>query len=301
MPDITALNAHFGISDAVRFSSGPGEAAFLDIRHPQATARVSLRGAQLLEWVPQGEEPVLWLSPAAHYAAGKAIRGGIPICWPWFGAHPTESAFPAHGFARTRPWIVEHADADDRGVSVRLRLLHDETTEVLWPHACSLTLSLEIGRRLELALSTHNMGTEAVTISEALHAYFRVSDITTVRVQGLEGAAYVDKTDQGRCKQQVGAIAFDNETDRIYTGVTGGCHIDDPGYRRRIRIEKRGSASTIVWNPGEDKSAALSDMPRDGYRQMVCIESGNADRDAVLILPGDKHTLGVSYTTERLT
>jgi D-hexose-6-phosphate mutarotase len=144
------------------------------------------------------------------------------------------------------------------------------------------------------------MGAEAVTLSEALHAYFRVSDISTVRVQGLDGAAYVDKTDQGRCKQQIGAVAFETETDRIYTGVTGECRIDDPGFGRRIRIEKRGSASTIVWNPGLEKSAALSDMPPDGYRQMVCVESGNADRDAVMILPGDVHTLGVSYTTERL-
>ncbi|WP_139558646.1 D-hexose-6-phosphate mutarotase [Methylotetracoccus oryzae] len=300
MPDIAALNAHFGIPDAIHFTSGPNETAIIEIRHPHATGRVALRGAQILEWVPQGEEPVLWLSPCAQYASGKAIRGGIPICWPWFGAHPEEPTFPAHGFARTHLWIVEHTDTDNCGVSVRLRLLHDETTEALWPHACSLTLSLRIGSRLELALSTRNMGAEAITISEALHAYFRVTDIATARVQGLEGAVYVDKTDQERSKRQAGAIVFEAETDRIYTGVNGECRIDDPGYGRRIRIEKSGSGSTIVWNPGKDKTASLSDMPADGYRQMVCVESGNADRDAVRLLPGDTHTLSVAYTVERI-
>ncbi|MBM4200330.1 MAG: D-hexose-6-phosphate mutarotase [Gammaproteobacteria bacterium] len=300
MSDIAELNAHYGIADAISFNQGGGGLTVVEITHPRARARLALQGAQVLEWTPQDEQPVLWLSPAAHFTAGKAIRGGIPICWPWFGAHPCDAAFPAHGFARTMPWIVERTGANDEHVALRLRLMQGEQSEVFWPHACSLTLELRIGRTLDLDLATHNIGALPVTITEALHAYFNVADLSGVRVHGLHGCNYVDKTDGGRHKRQDGAITFDAETDRIYVGAPGECQLEDPGFRRRIRIVKTGSGSTIVWNPGANKASALSDMAPDGYRRMVCVESGNADDDARLILPGETHCLSVSYATERL-
>lgn len=300
MPDIAALNAQFGIPDTVTFCCGPGELATVDIRHSHANARLVLQGAQLLAWTPDGEEPVIWLSEAARYAEGQAIRGGIPICWPWFGAHRSSPTFPAHGFARTSPWIVEDTRSSEAAVALRLRLLQSEASETLWPHACSLTLELRVGRCLELDLATRNLGARPVTITEALHAYFHVADLPAVRIHGLDGTNYIDKTDAERRKHQNGTLAFEAETDRVYTGVTGECVIEDPGFRRRIRIRKRGSASTIVWNPGAEKSARLDDMEPDGYRRMVCVESGNAGADAVTIQPGEVHRLGVSYATERL-
>ena len=300
MPDLAALNACFGIPDALTFSSEHEEQAMIRIEHPHATARLSLQGAQVLDWCPRGERPVLWLSPAARYVRGQAIRGGIPICWPWFGPHPVETSLPSHGFARTGLWIVEHTHADDRAVSLRLRLLQDEATERLWPHACSLTVLLRIGRSLELELSTHNLGAQAISVSEALHAYFHVANLAGIAVHGLEGARYVDKTAGGQLKNQNGPLSFDGETDRIYTGSTSDCIIEDPGFRRRIRIVKRGSRSTIVWNPGAQRSAQLGDMEADSYLQMVCVESGNADVDSVTILPGDMHRLQTSYTVERI-
>jgi glucose-6-phosphate 1-epimerase len=300
MPDIAALNTHFGVSETITFRRGPGECAVVDITHPQATAQLALQGAHLLTWVPQDEEPVIWLSPTARYAAGHPIRGGIPICWPWFGPHPSHPDFPAHGFARTSPWIVEAARVTDDEVQLRLRLLQTEQTEALWPHACSLSLALRIGRTLRLELVTHNIGVKPVTVSEALHTYFKVKDSRHTRVLGLDGGTYIDKVDGARRKQQSGPIGFSAETDRIYLDSTAECMIEDPGFGRRIRVSKSGSASTVVWNPWQEQAAAMSDFEPLGYLDMVCVESANAADNALTIAPGESHRLSVCFRTERL-
>lgn len=299
MTDLSVLNARYGIPGQLSVKAGPGELAVVEVTTAQATATIALQGAQVLQWAPVGQHPVIWLSGAARFASGKSIRGGIPLCWPWFGPHPTEPAFPAHGFARTSPWeIVETQALADGATRIALRLTHTDATRALWPHASELECDITVAAALEIDLVTRNTGSESITIGEALHSYFEVSDVRRIRIEGLEGCHYLDKVDGGRRRQQAGPITFVAETDRIYLDTVADCLIDDPGLARRIRIRKRGSRSTVVWNPWIEKAERLGDLGEDGYLRMVCVESANAADDLVNIPPGGAHPLAVRYTLE---
>lgn len=293
-----ALNARYR-SGGVHFKEGAGGFALVEVENAHGSAQIALQGAQLLSWTPKGAPAVVWLSPAAKYAAGKSVRGGVPVCWPWFGPHPAEAAFPAHGFVRGLPW--EPGDVQlraDGATLLTFRLGGDATTQRWWPHPFALEYRLTIGDALELELVTRNTGDAVFTITEALHTYFAVSDVREIRIDGLDGCDYLDKVDDGRRKRQQGPIRFDAETDRIYLDTTADCVIDDPSLRRRIRIAKRGSRSTVVWNPWIDKAARLGDMGDDGYLRMVCVESANAADAAVTVAAGAEHRLWVRYTVE---
>lgn len=301
MPDLAALNARFGIHRQVMFTEGPGGMATAEITHPSAHARISLQGAHLLEWTPAGAQPVIWLSPAAKFTSGKAIRGGVPVCWPWFGPHPSNATYPAHGFARTEQWEVVAVEDNSRGATrLVFRLMPNDTTRAWWPHATRLELSITIGSTLGLDLVTKNLGTHPVVIGQALHTYFAVSDVCTIRLLGLDGCAYVDKVDGGKIKPQAGPVTFYQETDRIYRDSTADCVIVDSALRRRIRIAKTGSRTTVVWNPWIQKSAKMDDFVESGYLNMVCVETANAADDVITIAPGDEHRLGVTYSIEPL-
>lgn len=296
---ISLLNQRFGIAGEVVFREGPNRQGVVEISNGLATAAIALQGAHLMSWAPHREEPVVWLSPKAKFGPGKAIRGGVPVCWPWFGPHAGEASFPAHGFARTQPWEVIDVQAlEDGSNRLGFRLIRSEETSALWPHSTPLELYMTIGAALEMDLVTHNDGPAPVILGEALHTYFQVSDIGRIAIQGLDGCSYIDGTDHGRRKQQKGPVIFDRETDRIYLESVADCVIVDPGLRRRIRIAKRGSRSTVVWNPWAEKAEALGDFEREGYRSMVCVESANAADDRVTIAPGGTHRLWVRYSVE---
>jgi D-hexose-6-phosphate mutarotase len=296
------LNQRHAVA-GVYFRDDPSGLVFAEIDNAQATATVCLQGAHLVTWRPKDQaEPVVWLSEAVRFAPGKSIRGGVPVCWPWFGPHPTESGFPAHGFARTVPWQVTATRALDDGASrLSLVLMHNEQTRVQFPHACRLELILTIGARLGVELVTTNLDTGPVTIGEALHTYFRIGDIGQVQVLGLDGCEYVDKVAGGARRRQDGPIFFSGETDRVYVGTAAQCVIEDPVLRRRILIDKSGSRSTVVWTPWQEKADKMGDLgPNEGWRRMVCVESGNALDDVVRIAPGEAHALTVSYRAEPL-
>ncbi len=303
MSNIEKLNNTFtfaqGDQGELYFESGPGGLVVARISNAQACASVALQGAHLLEWTPQGQHPVIWLSKGARFAPGKSIRGGIPICWPWFGAHAGKADYPAHGFARTASWQVTAASMlDDGAVQLRLTLPENETTQALWPHATPVEYTITVGRQLQLELVTRNNGDNDVTISQALHTYFAVDDIHTAYVEGLDGCDYLDKVEGFVRKQQQGSIEFEGEVDRVYLDAPGDCLIRDPGLKRNIRIRKQGSASTVVWNPWDEKSTQMGDMGQQGYRTMLCVESANAADDAVTIAPGGEHCLRVRYDVE---
>ena len=300
--EIDSLNASFGIPGQIEFREGPGGLALVELVNDQSTARILLQGAQLIDWVPRGQAPVIWLSGDARFVDGKSARGGVPVCWPWFGPHATESGYPAHGYARGAPWQVigSRRAQGNAGTGLSLRLQRSDRLHAMWPHDCDLEIHISVAETLAMELVTRNTGSIAVSISEALHTYFSVSDVRRIAVQGLDGCAYLDKVDDGtRCTQQ-GPVTFTAETDRIYLHAAGDCLIDDPGLSRRIRIRKQGSASTVVWNPWVDKAARLGDMGDDGYLHMVCVESGNVADDTVTIAAGEQHRISVEYAVEAL-
>ncbi len=299
MTDFSALNARFGLSGRVIFREGPGGLAVAEVANSLGNATIALQGAHLMTWAPRGHKPVIWLSRAARFAPGKSIRGGVPICWPWFGPHASNAALPAHGFARTVPWEVIGAQTlADGATRLDFRLIQNDATRAPWPHATLLECHLSIGAALEIDLVTRNADRSAITIGDALHTYFEVSDVRRTTIRGLEGCPYLDKMDGGRRKQQSGAVTISAETDRIYLESSVDCLIDDPGFQRRIRIRKRGSRSTVVWNPWIEKSVKMGDFGENGYLNMVCVESTNAADDVVTIAPGGEHHLWVRYEVE---
>lgn len=295
------LNDRFGVADQLVFREDASGLVVAEINNAAAEAAVCLQGAHLMHWRPKSQvEPVVWLSRDAKLAQGKSIRGGAPVCWPWFGAHATESSFPGHGYARTVLWeMVDSGSEADGATRLVLRLVESEKTRAQWPHACSLDLVVRVGATLEMELVTVNTGAAPFVIGEALHTYFKISDIGGVSVTGLDGCAYWDKMGETALRTQSGAVAFSGETDRVYVGTADTCVIEDVALARRILIAKTGSRSTVVWTPWVDKANKMGDMGQpDGWREMVCVESANALDDVVTVAPGERHVLSVRYSAE---
>jgi glucose-6-phosphate 1-epimerase len=256
---------------------------------------VALHGAQVLNWTCDGQG-LLWLSPVARVREGKGIRGGIPVCWPWFADHPTDPSKPAHGFVRHRGWslVASYATAD--GASISLATATTEADRKLWPHQAEVRVTVTLGETLSVALETRNTDVGSFPLTQALHTYFRVADIGGVSVSGLEGITYLDKLDDFARKTQSGAITVAGEVDRIYLGDASPITLHDGDSGRRIRVEGTGSRSAVVWNPWTAKTARLGDMGSpDAFRQMICIETANAGDDVVMLAAGQAHTLGVTY------
>jgi glucose-6-phosphate 1-epimerase len=295
------LNTQFGIKGQLEFREDTSGLVVAEIRNKQASASLCLQGAHLMTWKPKSQPvPVIWLSRDAKLAAGKSIRGGAPVCWPWFGPHASESGFPGHGYARTVPWQVVGSGAEPNGEThLTLRLVDSEKTRMQWPHACTLDLAVIVGETLRMELTTENTGASDFEIGEALHTYFQIGDIGAVRVKGLEGCEYWDKVGGSALKKQVGAISFSGETDRVYINTAAGCVIEDDKLKRRIHVAKSGSLSTVVWTPWTDKANKMGDMGQpDGWREMVCVETVNALENVVKIAAGRRHTMKVEYRAE---
>jgi len=227
------------------------------------------------------------------------IRGGIPVCWPWFGAHPDRDDLPIHGFARISDWSVESADSVEAGTRVVLSLADSDATRALWPHRFTLTLAITVGEALTLELETVNKGDEPFSFTQALHSYFTVGCIHDTTVRGLEGARYLDTVGEVVEKVQDGVIRFTEETDRDYFDTTAECIIDDPVLGREIHVAKTGSNSTVVWNPWTEKSKRMSDFPDDGFPGMLCVETTNATKfDTVVVEPGGSHAISTRITAQ---
>lgn len=295
------LNTQFGLKQHLNFRDDISGLTVAEISNSQASASLCLQGAHLMTWQLRSQAvPVIWLSREAKLAAGKSIRGGAPVCWPWFGAHASEPAFPGHGYARTVPWRVMESGIEPNGATrLTLRLEISEKTRAQWPHDCSLDLTVIVGETLRMELVTENTGTNDFVIGEALHTYFQISDIGEVRVHGLEGCEYWDKVGVSTLKKQAGAINFSAETDRVYINTAAECVIEDEKLKRRIHIGKSGSLATVVWTPWTDKANKMGDMGKpDGWREMVCVESVNAMENVVKVAAGSKHTMVVEYRVE---
>ena len=261
---------------------------YIEVRNSRAQAKIALQGAHLFHYQKQGEDPLIWLSKTSFFEPGKAIRGGIPICWPWFGKHPNQK-LPQHGFARTALWElleVEEASEDETKLTLQLRHLPEHFK--LWPHRFELRLHITVGRTLTLALTTTNRDEQSFTITSALHSYFAVSDIQNISIEGLENTPYLD-TLTNKQKVQQGRVRITQEVDRIYQQVQGPLTLRDR--ERTVTIKFAGSTSVVVWNPWIDKCTRMGDMHDGAYKKMVCIETANALDDARTMAPGEEHTL----------
>lgn len=310
MLNATELNDRYAIPFKLRFKQldDTTESSLLsaEVTSAHASARICLQGGQVLSWQPADTtEPVLWMSKAAQFAAGKSIRGGIPVCWPWFGAHGSQASFPAHGFARTQAWQVKGCRSlEDGSTELSLTMPINAAAQPMWPHLAQLDLLVNVGATLKIALITRNLSDADFSMTEALHTYFQVSDIAHIHVDGLDGVHFHDKAAGWSQGDQTGSIGFAGEVDRVYVNNPERCSIVDPVFKRRISIAKLGSQSTIVWNPAAIRAAQMGDLVDgkgdDGWKRFVCVESGNALENLVTVPAGKSHTLAVEYRVESL-
>ncbi len=296
---LSQLNQMFALDDTLIFRAIGDGYIVADIQNTHCRASLALQGAHLMSWQPNGEEPVLWMSPVAKLQHGKSIRGGIPVCWPWFGAHATNPDFPAHGFARTVMWGVK-ASSNLADGSTAITLGIDGINQGQWSDQVPVEITITMGKTLELELVTTNSSKQAVVLGQALHSYFQVSDVREVSVHGLDGCDYLDTVGEHQHRTQHGDVTFDREVDRIYLDQGQELQIVDPGMQRLISIERKNSHSTIVWNPWIDKCKRMGDFGSDaGYLDMLCVETANAYRDVVQLQPEEVHRLWVKYSVER--
>lgn len=298
--NIEQLNNDYGIRDQLKFIEGGGGLPFIQVDNAKASAVISVYAGQVLSFQPANEpHNLMFLSEAAYYQAGKAIKGGVPVCWPWFGPDPEQRGRPAHGFVRNRLWNVMQTEVKAGDIKVTLALTDSPETLAIWPHSFALALEITIGDSLNLELVTRNTGNERFSITQAFHTYFRVGEIGKVVVLGLEDTNYIDKTDNGVQKRQKGAITINAEVDRIYRNAPNELIIDDTALVRRIRIASQGSKTAVVWNPWAKISAEMGDLKDDDYEHLLCVETANADQDVVEVGPGSESRLMANYRIER--
>jgi glucose-6-phosphate 1-epimerase len=294
------LQRRLGIPGIARFEEGPGGLARLRLATDAAEAEIYLHGGHVTGYQPRGARPVLFMSPRSRFDANAAIRGGVPVVFPWFGAKADDPAAAMHGFARTAAWDAESVErAADGTVRLVLRLDASATTRAAWPHDFVLRLRVTVGPVLELALVVDNRGSAPLVFEEALHTYLAVADVRAVAVTGLAGTTYVDKTDgMTRKRQDPGPLTLAGETDRVYLATAAACVVDDPGWGRRLVVDTMGSATTVVWNPWASKGHAMADLGEDGWLGMLCIETANAADDRVTLAPGARHEMRAAYRVE---
>lgn len=244
-----------------------------------ASAVITLYGAQLVSWIPNDGRERLYLSESARFEPGRAIRGGVPVIFPQFA---DSGPLPKHGFARTSTWELVSSRHDGAYACATLRLTDSEATRALWPHAFVAELTVMIERnRVDIEVEIENTGSEGFSFTAALHSYFSVAKANMCRLQGLEGAYFLDKTDGGKRKrEEEEALFLDGEVDRVYLNVRKPLLLWEPA--RHLSIEAEGFPDVVVWNPWIEKSAAFDDMPPAGYRQMVCVEAAAAGRPVEL-------------------
>jgi glucose-6-phosphate 1-epimerase len=287
-----------------------GELNCWRITSDHAELLIAQQGAQVLSYQRLGEPPVLWLSDQAIFRQGKSVRAGAPICWPWFGIFErnpdaVKTMFhgeqaPAHGLVRGRDWQL--LGVEEAGETLRIEFSLPETQGDLpgWPHEVELKLLVELADTLKLTLTSYNLGNSDVTLSQALHSYFAVSDVRQVQVEGVDGLAYIETLANWEQRKQQGSLGFAGETDRIYLDAPEQLAIVDPRWSRRLTLKASGSRTAVIWNPWTERARELPDMADDGWQRMLCIETANVLDDVVVLKPGASHAMSVSIASQAL-
>jgi len=275
------------VSSSIQQCAGKTGLPMIRLENGHARAEISLQGGQVLSFQPHGHQDLLFVSPKAHFASGAAIRGGIPVCWPWFGAHPSDRDKPSHGFARLMAWKLEDAATDDQDISrLRLTLKDTNKTRTLFPYRFNLEIVIKVGLRLTVELTTENWDKIPFTITQALHTYFRVKDIGKCAVDGLERQNYLTAGESAGLRRQDGTIRIREEINRVYLVPDAVCELSDEAGERHLVVVNKNSGSTVVWNPWVKGASRVTDLGEDDYRHFLCIESANTAADARTIQPG---------------
>ncbi len=289
-------NEAFTKVPGVKFSTQDG-VELIEVENPFAKALITTHGGSVLSFIPAGQQDLLWVSSQAVYDGSKAVRGGIPVCWPWFGKS-AEEGLPAHGFVRNMTWQLDNVQQLDSGITcVGMSIASSEQTLQYWPHEFELYLCIEIGPKLILNLTTHNRNDHAIHITEALHTYFNVGNPESLQIDGLQLATHLDKLEiDAEPETQTKILDLAPPRDSVYLDQTGTVSILDKENSRKILIEKRNSHSSVVWNPGPETVKGFSDIDDDAWREFACVESGNVLDNAISVPAHSKHNLSVQYS-----
>lgn len=288
------LDRHFGIAGRASVIPGNGGLPKVVISTADTTGEMYLHGAQVTSWVPRGADEVFFLSPNSSWQDGHAIRGGVPVSFPWFADKTGDQTAPPHGFVRTKAWSLLSIEPADANVIVSMCTESDEDTRRWWPFDFRLICQATFGTQLKIEVAVTNTGIGSFSFEEALHSYFRAGDAETAFVQGLDATRYIDKTDRHTEKKQIGEVQISSETDRVYLNTQHELELIDPMLKRRVTVHKENSTTTVVWNPWAEKSDALSDLGAAEWRNFVCLETSNVNPFAVHLDPGQRHTMAAS-------
>ena len=295
--DLQTLSDNFAIPGVLAFSQNEQGLLRANITTPACTAELYLQGAHLTQWQPAGQQPVLFLSERSFFTPGKAIRGGIPIIFPWFGARTAtpddpRTDGPSHGFARISEWTLAFAALAGDDLHLTLTLGPSDASRSLGYDQFALVYEITLGAELHLQLTVNNQGSKPLHFEEALHTYFSIGDAQQVSIIGLSDTEYLDKTDHFKKKHQTDPLLkLTGETDRPYLSTTVPVNIDDPVLKRRITVDKANSQTTVVWNPWSTLTATLPDMSPDCWLTMVCVETANVGPNAITLASGEHHTM----------
>jgi glucose-6-phosphate 1-epimerase len=300
MSVVEELDRSFGIPGVARVCEGNEGLLRVQITGSQGEGEIYLHGAQVMSWKPAGSDEVLFVSTKSRWQEGQAIRGGIPICFPWFRAKADDPKAPAHGFVRIKSWQLESIVEDDSGVAVSMSTESDEQTRRWWPGDFRLMYRVVFGPELTMELTCTNTGKTSLRFEEALHTYNRVSDIANVRLQGLDAVRFLDNTDSNRAKVQHGDVTIALTTDNAFVGTQSDVDLIDPGLRRHIRLKKANSLTTVVWNPWREGAARLADLTDGEWTQFLCVEASNILTASVNLAPGAEHKMTAVLSPAKL-
>ena len=292
---VSLLNDRFGIPGKAEIQEGKGGLSCVRVSSSSALGEIYLHGAHVTSWRPNCGKEILFVSSRSEFKDGKAIRGGIPICFPWFGPKQDDRSASSHGFVRTRPWHLKSIDASATDVTVTMFTESDLDTKRWWNFDFRIEHRVRFGADLQSDLVVVNTGNTPLTFEAAQHTYFRVENIQQVQISGLEGTRYLDKVDSGSEKLQEGVIEFREETDRVYLNTLNAVTLSDVSRNQNCVVEKNGSRNTVIWNPWAEKAQALPDLADDEYRVMVCAETACIGEAAVTLEPNDQHTMTSLY------
>jgi glucose-6-phosphate 1-epimerase len=294
------LDRRLGIPGVAKVSEGNGSMPRVQITSSRGEGEIYLHGAQVTSWKPSGNDEVLFLSTKSRWEDGQAIRGGIPICFPWFRGKANAPQAPAHGFVRTKTWQLESIVEGGRGVTVTMFTGSDERTQLWWPGEFRLVHRATFGSELTLELVCTNTGKTPLRFEEALHTYNRVSDVHDARAQGLDAVSFLDNIDSNREKTQRGDVAAVSQTDNAYLNTTSAVDLLDPKMHRRIRLQKANSLTTVVWNPWREGAHGMRDLGDGEWTQFLCVEASNILSCAVNLEPGQEHKTTATISVAKL-
>ena len=300
MIDIDQLEDKFSIEGEVGFAELEEDLVFLTVSNKYADADICLYGAHVTSFRPANSSELLWMSPESNFEEGKPIRGGIPVCFPWFGPHKTDPQLPQHGFARLMYWdVISTFTLSSGETMVVLQLSSSPETKAYWPYDFKAQLTVVVGPTLKVTLHVTNISKEAFEYGCALHSYFALSSIENLCIEGLQNTAYYNQLTGENGRQEEEILQIHEPLTRHYLDTESPVIIEDTVFRKKVQVAKSGSKVTTVWNPGEETSMAIADLPDDGYETFVCVETVNAFTDMVSLLPGQSHETTTMISREQ--